>query len=55
MYEEPEKKSDNEALNLILEEVEGINKKLNLFYWVAIVSLVFTGLYLLYQLLMLWD
>jgi hypothetical protein len=40
MYEEPEKKSDNEALNQILEEVQGINKKVGLFYWLAIICIL---------------
>ena len=40
MYEEPEKKSDNEALNLILEVVQSINKKVGLFYWLAILSII---------------
>lgn len=40
MYEEPEKKSDNEALNLILEEVKAINKKVSLFYWLAIIGII---------------
>ena len=40
MYEEPEKKSDNEALNLILEEVQSINKKVGLFYWLAIICII---------------
>jgi len=40
MYEEPEKKSDNEALNLILEVVQSINKKVGLFYWLAIIGII---------------
>jgi len=40
MYEEPEKKSDNEALNQILGEVQSINKKVGLFYWLAIIGIL---------------
>jgi hypothetical protein len=40
MYEELKKKSDNEALNQILEEVQGINKKVGLFYWLAIICIL---------------
>ena len=40
MYDEPKKKTDNEALNQILEEVQGINKKVRLFYWLVIIGLI---------------
>ena len=40
MYEELKKKSDNEALNQILEEVQCINKKVGLFYWLAIICIL---------------
>lgn len=42
MYEESEKKSDNDALNQILEEVQGINKKVGVFYWLVIIGLILT-------------
>ena len=40
MYEEPEKKSDNDALNQILEEVKGINKKVSFFHFLVIIGLI---------------
>ena len=40
MYDEPEKLNDNEALNRLLEEVQAINKKVGLFYWLAILSII---------------
>ena len=42
MYEEPEKKSDNEALNELVNVVKSINKKIGLFYWLFIASIVIT-------------
>ena len=40
MYEEPKPLSDNEALNKIAETVNSINKKVGLFYWLAIILLI---------------
>lgn len=40
MYEEPEKLSDNEALNELVESVKNLNKKVSLFYWLAILGIV---------------
>jgi hypothetical protein len=40
MYEEPEKKSDNEALNEILDQLKSINKRVGLFYWLAIITII---------------
>lgn len=40
MYDEPEKLNDNEALNRLLEEVKAINKKVGLFYWLAIIGII---------------
>jgi len=40
MYEEPKKLNDNDALNRILNEVEDINKKVGLFYWLAIFGII---------------
>ena len=42
MYEEPEKKSDNDALNQILEEVKDINKKVSFFHFLVIIGLILT-------------
>ena len=40
MYDEPEKLNDNDALNRLLEEVQSLNKKVGLFYWLAILSII---------------
>lgn len=39
MYES-NKKSDNDALNEILDNVESINKKVGLFYYLAILAII---------------
>jgi len=40
MYESPKKLSDNEALNEIVDNVKSINKKISLFYYLAILSIL---------------
>ena len=40
MYDDPPKKSDNDALNEILDQLKQLNRKVGLFYWLAIISLV---------------
>ena len=40
MYESPKKLNDNDALNEILENVQSINKKVGLFYWLAIIGII---------------
>ena len=40
MYDDPPKKSDNDALNEILSQLQQLNRKVGLFYWLAIISLV---------------
>lgn len=37
---ESNKKSDNDALNEILDNVESINKKVGLFYYLAILAII---------------
>ena len=39
MYES-NKKNDNDALNEILDNVESINKKVGLFYYLAILAII---------------
>ena len=40
MYDDHPKKSDNDALNEILNQLQQLNRKVGLFYWLAIISLV---------------
>jgi hypothetical protein len=47
IFQEQEKKSDNDALNQILEEVQSTNKKVGVFYWLVIIGLILNNISLI--------
>jgi hypothetical protein len=47
IFQEQEKKSDNDALNQILEEVQSTNQKVGVFYWLVIIGLILTNISLI--------
>ena len=44
IFQEQEKKSDNDALNQILEEVQSTNQKVGVFYWLVIIGLILNNI-----------
>jgi hypothetical protein len=47
IFQEQEKKSDNDALNQILEEVQSTNQKVGVFYWLVIIGLILNNISLI--------
>ena len=47
IFQEQEKKSDNDALNQILEEVQSTNQKVGVFYWLVIIGLILINISLI--------